>query len=155
MASSESGVDPNSVQSHISSSVPRYSYYYYPDSDAIIFAYTCPSGASIKERMVYASSRNNAYYLAVDNGLQVSKKVRGVFVIESFDTHLANRCNNSSRLLLRMRFRETDCMKRCIRHRTKDLVVDSPDLNALAGKCDIFIDSRIASPHYRIARTSQ
>ena len=85
MASSESGVDPNAVQSHISSSAPRYSYYHYPDSDAIIFAYTCPSGASIKERMVYASSRNNAYYLATDNGVKISKKVRGVlFVINRF-----------------------------------------------------------------------
>jgi len=35
--------------------------------------------------MVYASSRNNAYYLATDNGVKISKKVRGVlFVINRF-----------------------------------------------------------------------
>lgn len=146
MASSESGVDPNSVQSQISPSVPRYSYYHYPDSDAIIFAYTCPSGASIKERMVYASSRNNAYYLAVDNGLKISKKVRGVFVIVvSMDQLCLTGCNNSSRLLLRMRFRATDCTKRSIRHRTREPVVDLPDPNALAGKKRI---AKCETPHF-------
>lgn len=75
LAASETGVDANSVQGLISPSSPRYTFYHYPDSDAVIFMYTCPSGSSIKERMLYASSRNNALGIASEQGLKVSKKV--------------------------------------------------------------------------------
>lgn len=75
LVGSESGVDPNSVQSHISSSSPQYTYYHYPDSDAVIFIYTCPSGSKIKERMLFASSRNNALVIAGEQGLKIAKKV--------------------------------------------------------------------------------
>ncbi|KAL4968275.1 twinfilin [Aspergillus stella-maris] len=75
LASSESGVDANSVQNQISSTSPRYSFYHYPSSDAVIFIYTCPSGSSIKERMLYASSRMYALSVAEEQGLKVSKKI--------------------------------------------------------------------------------
>ncbi|KAI9375624.1 hypothetical protein BJX61DRAFT_531458 [Aspergillus egyptiacus] len=75
LAAAESGVDAESVQTHISSSSPRYTFYHYPDSDAVIFIYTCPSGSSIKERMLYASSRMYALQLAEEQGLKVSKKI--------------------------------------------------------------------------------
>ncbi|RAL14823.1 twinfilin [Aspergillus homomorphus CBS 101889] len=71
----ESGVDANSVQSHIPDSSPRYTFYHYPDSDAVIFIYTCPSGSSIRERMLYASSRMHALAMAEEQGLKVSKKI--------------------------------------------------------------------------------
>ncbi|KAL5336378.1 hypothetical protein BJX70DRAFT_283465 [Aspergillus crustosus] len=75
LAAAESGVDAESVQGHIPSSSPRYTFYHYPDSEAIIFIYTCPSGSSIKERMLYASSRMHALQVAEAQGLKVSKKI--------------------------------------------------------------------------------
>ncbi|OJJ88423.1 twinfilin [Aspergillus glaucus CBS 516.65] len=75
LVGSESSVDPNSVQSHISSSSPQYTYYHYPDSDAVIFIYTCPSGSKIKERMLFASSRNNALVIAGEQGLKIARKI--------------------------------------------------------------------------------
>ncbi|KAL2819246.1 hypothetical protein BJX63DRAFT_428892 [Aspergillus granulosus] len=75
LSAAESGVDANSVQSHIPASSPRYTFYHYPDSDAVIFIYTCPSGSSIKERMLYASSRMHGLQVAEEQGLKVSKKI--------------------------------------------------------------------------------
>ncbi|THC97827.1 hypothetical protein EYZ11_002680 [Aspergillus tanneri] len=54
LAAAESGVNANSVQKHISSSSPR---------------------SSIKERMLYASSRLYALQLAEDQGLKIMKKI--------------------------------------------------------------------------------
>lgn len=71
----ESSVDPDSVGSHVSTSSPRYAFYHYPESDVVIFIYTCPSGSSIKERMLYASSRANVIITAENQGLKISKKV--------------------------------------------------------------------------------
>ncbi|PKX99954.1 putative actin monomer binding protein [Aspergillus campestris IBT 28561] len=75
LAASEAGVDAGSVQSHISPSAPQYTFYHYPDSDVVIFVYTCPSGSSIKQRMLYASSRMSALHLAQQQGLNISKKI--------------------------------------------------------------------------------
>ncbi|KAL4883463.1 hypothetical protein BJY04DRAFT_25882 [Aspergillus karnatakaensis] len=75
LADAQSGIDAESVQRHISSSSPRYSFYHYPDSDVVIFIYTCPSGSSIKERMLYASSRMYALQVAEEQGLNISKKI--------------------------------------------------------------------------------
>ncbi|KGO45321.1 Actin-binding, cofilin/tropomyosin type [Penicillium expansum] len=75
LADSQSGVEANSVATHISSSSPRYSFYHYPGSDVIIFVYTCPTGSSIKERMVHASSRRNAIAAAEREGLKIEKKI--------------------------------------------------------------------------------
>ncbi|KAK9569981.1 Twinfilin-1, variant 2 [Aspergillus fumigatus] len=75
LAAAESGIDANSVQTHISSSSPRYTFYHYPETDTVFFIYTCPSGSSIKERMLYASSRMYALRVADEQGLKISKKV--------------------------------------------------------------------------------
>ncbi|RAK79631.1 twinfilin [Aspergillus fijiensis CBS 313.89] len=75
VAVAESGVEANAVQSHIPESSPRYTFYHYPDSDTVVFIYTCPSGSSIRERMLYASSRMHALALAEEQGLKVSKKI--------------------------------------------------------------------------------
>ncbi|KAJ5940314.1 hypothetical protein N7516_000482 [Penicillium verrucosum] len=75
LADSQSGVEANSIATHISSSSPRYSFYHYPGSDVVIFVYTCPTGSSIKERMLHASSRRNAITVAEQEGLKVEKKI--------------------------------------------------------------------------------
>ena len=75
LEASRPDVDASSVASLISSSSPRYTFYHYPGSDALIFIYTCPSTSSIKERMLYASSRRHAIDLAEKEGLKIRKKV--------------------------------------------------------------------------------
>jgi twinfilin-like protein len=75
LADKQSGVQPDSVASHISSTSPRYSFYHYPGSDVVVFIYTCPTGSSIKERMLHASSRRNAITVAEGEGLKITKKV--------------------------------------------------------------------------------
>ncbi|KAL6231947.1 hypothetical protein BDW75DRAFT_29984 [Aspergillus navahoensis] len=75
LSAAEAEVNAHSVQNHISTSSPRYTFYHYPDSDSVIFIYTCPSGSSIKERMLYASSRMYALQVAEEQGLKISKKI--------------------------------------------------------------------------------
>ncbi|KAF2456547.1 hypothetical protein BDY21DRAFT_347512 [Lineolata rhizophorae] len=68
----------------ISSAEPRYTFYKHvytpPESlspvSAVIFIYTCPSSSSIKERMLYASSRRGVLSLAeTESGVAVAKKL--------------------------------------------------------------------------------
>ncbi|KAL2856889.1 hypothetical protein BJX68DRAFT_263421 [Aspergillus pseudodeflectus] len=75
LSAAESGIDADSVQTLIPTSSPRYTFYHYPDSDAVIFIYTCPTGSSIKERMLYASSRMHGLQVAEEQGLKVLKKI--------------------------------------------------------------------------------
>lgn len=81
LAESESDVEASAVEKHISPSSPRYTFYHYPGSEAVFFIYTCPSGSSIKERMLYASSRSNVIGIAEEQGLRISKKVCTVAVV--------------------------------------------------------------------------
>ncbi|KAK2753246.1 Twinfilin-1 [Arachnomyces sp. PD_36] len=74
LIASQSNVSLDSVSSHISDSVPRYTFYR-PDSSSLIFAYSCPPTSSIKERMLYASCRRNIVVLAEGEGLEVSRKI--------------------------------------------------------------------------------
>jgi twinfilin-like protein len=76
LAMAESNITPAAVAGRIPESKPRYTFYHYPNSDALIFIYTCPSGSSIKERMLYASCRAGVVILATSQGLTVSQKVR-------------------------------------------------------------------------------
>jgi twinfilin-like protein len=82
LADSQSGVEPGSVATHISSSSPRYSFYHYPGSSVVVFVYTCPTGSSIKERMLHASSRRSAIAVAEGEGLKIEKKVCSLVVRE-------------------------------------------------------------------------
>ncbi|KAJ5813000.1 Actin-binding cofilin/tropomyosin type [Penicillium robsamsonii] len=75
LADSQTGVEASAVATHISSSSPRYSFYHYPGSDVVIFVYTCPSGSSIKERMLHATSRRVAVDIAEKEGLKIEKKI--------------------------------------------------------------------------------
>ncbi|EED22823.1 actin monomer binding protein, putative [Talaromyces stipitatus ATCC 10500] len=71
----ESNVSPSAVASHISDSSPRYTFYRYPGSTIVIFIYTCPSGSSIKEKMLYASTRRVAIQIGEAEGIQIDNKV--------------------------------------------------------------------------------
>ncbi|OQE27248.1 hypothetical protein PENSTE_c004G00573 [Penicillium steckii] len=75
LADNQSGVEAGAVATHISSTSPRYSFYHYPGSDVVVFVYTCPTGSSIKERMLHASSRRNAIAVAEGEGLKIEKKI--------------------------------------------------------------------------------
>ncbi|KAJ5584979.1 Actin-binding cofilin/tropomyosin type [Penicillium hispanicum] len=75
LADNQPDVEASSVASHISSSSPRYSFYHYPGSDVVVFVYTCPTGSSIKERMLHASSRRSAIAVAEGEGLKIEKKI--------------------------------------------------------------------------------
>lgn len=84
MASTTSNISPSSLPQIISATEPRYSFYRHSYTDpatsnpttAIIFIYTCPTAAKIKERMLYASSRHSASNLAERGvGLSITKKL--------------------------------------------------------------------------------
>ena len=66
----------------ISDEAPRYAFYRYRHSlegveqSPLVFIYTCPSGSKVRERMVYASSKEGLVAAArTDVGLDVVKKV--------------------------------------------------------------------------------
>lgn len=135
LADSQSGVEANSVATHISSSSPRYSFYHYPGSDVVIFVYTCPTGSSIKERMLHASSRRNAITVAEQEGLKIEKKVcvpvLWMTVIVSTVWMLTN---SRLRPLALTRSPVIGCKRKSPRHETRVLREDSPDLVAPVGK---------------------
>lgn len=74
----EAGTEPGGVVQHISGSAPRYSFFAY-DLGArgkVLFIYTCPGTSKIKERMLYAASKNSVISItAVEAGLTVEKKM--------------------------------------------------------------------------------
>jgi twinfilin-like protein len=86
LAGTDSNVSASSIASKISESSPRYSFYHYPGSDVVLFLYTCPSGSSIRERMLYASTRRGAIQLGEIEGVKVTKKVRRQSVSDKFMT---------------------------------------------------------------------
>ncbi|KAF2187499.1 twinfilin-1 [Zopfia rhizophila CBS 207.26] len=74
---SVSSTSPSSLAADIDSSEPRYSFYRHDDAESsVVFISTCPSGAKIKERMLYAASRSNVITLAQsEGGLKVAKRI--------------------------------------------------------------------------------
>ncbi|KAI4629598.1 uncharacterized protein J4E87_002784 [Alternaria ethzedia] len=74
---SSSSATPSTLSRAIDAKEPRYSFYRHDDAAAsIVFISTCPSGAKIRERMLYAASRGNVVSLAQnDGGLKVEKKI--------------------------------------------------------------------------------
>lgn len=76
--------DADGLAMAISSTEPRYSFFRYShqgesgtEQSPVVFIYTCPSGSKIKERMVYASTKQS--FLAAmtsEIGIQIAKKVR-------------------------------------------------------------------------------
>lgn len=78
--------DADGLTAAISSTEPRYSFFRYPHQvegseqspspSPIVFIYTCPPASKIKERMVYASTKQG--FLAAmtsDLGIEIAKKV--------------------------------------------------------------------------------
>ncbi|KAF2852594.1 actin monomer binding protein-like protein [Plenodomus tracheiphilus IPT5] len=74
---SSSTTTPSSLASAIDPKEPRYAFYRHDDAaSSIVFISTCPSGAKIRERMIYAASRGNVVSLAqTEGGLKVVKKL--------------------------------------------------------------------------------
>ena len=77
-----SDTDADGLASAISNTEPRYSVFRYShqvegsEQTPTVFIYTCPSGSKIKERMVYASTKQS--FLAAmssEIGLPIAKKV--------------------------------------------------------------------------------
>lgn len=75
LLNSATGVSPGQVPGKIPSDRPTYSFYHYPGTETIIFMYTCPGTSKVKERMVYASSRNGVIEVAKGEGVVVSKRL--------------------------------------------------------------------------------
>ncbi|EDU42339.1 actin monomer binding protein [Pyrenophora tritici-repentis] len=74
---STSSATPSTLAAAMDTKEPRYAFYRHDDADAsIVFISTCPSGAKIRERMIYAASRGNVVSLAQNEaGLKVVKKL--------------------------------------------------------------------------------
>jgi twinfilin len=74
---SSSSATPSSLSSEIDKTEPRFTFYRHDDPGAsIVFISTCPSGAKIKARMLYAASRSNVISLAQsEGGLKVAKRI--------------------------------------------------------------------------------
>ena len=77
-----SNTDPDGLASTISNTEPRYSLFRYShqvegsEQAPIVFIYICPSGSKIKERMVYASTKQSFLAaLGSEIGIQIAKKV--------------------------------------------------------------------------------
>ena len=77
-----SNTDADGLASSISNTEPRYSFFRYSqhtegsEQSPIVFIYTCPSGSKIKERMVYASTKQGFLAsMSSDMGLEIAKKV--------------------------------------------------------------------------------
>lgn len=80
-----SSTDADGLASAISNTEPRYSFFRYShrlegtEQSPIVFIYTCPSGSKIKERMVYASTKQGFLAsMSSEMGVEVAKKVSKV-----------------------------------------------------------------------------
>ncbi|KAJ5953321.1 hypothetical protein N7454_000217 [Penicillium verhagenii] len=78
LVDAKAGVDAGSVATHIDSTSPRYAFYQYPGSESVVFVYTCPSGSSIKERMLNASSRRTVITVADQQCLRGTKALKKI-----------------------------------------------------------------------------
>lgn len=64
------------LTSSIPSSNPAFTFFRLPESDKVVYIYTCPSSSPVKERMLYASSSRSIYnWATTEGGLNVVKKV--------------------------------------------------------------------------------
>lgn len=75
--------DADDLSQAITEDEPRFSLYRYGHEfegqhlSPIVFVYTCPNGAKVRERMVYAAARASVIaYANYEAGLRVEKKVR-------------------------------------------------------------------------------
>ena len=71
-------VSPAEVSRRIPGDRPSYSFYRHPQAaaeDAVLFIYVCPGSSKVKERMLYASSRNGVLEIAKGEGVVVGKRL--------------------------------------------------------------------------------
>ncbi|KAI8942245.1 hypothetical protein NX059_000326 [Plenodomus lindquistii] len=68
---------PSTLSSALDPKEPGYAFYRHNDAaQSIVFISTCPSGAKIRDRMIYAASRGNVVSFAQgEGGLKVAKKL--------------------------------------------------------------------------------
>lgn len=81
----ESNITPSALGRLIPEEKPQYTFYRYPNSDALLFIYTCPPNTPIKDRMIHATSRRAVQTLAEQNGVKVSRTVRHSLQNTPFD----------------------------------------------------------------------
>ncbi len=79
---SSTSTSARTLSTTISSTEPRYSFLRYThnfegeEQTPIVFIYTCPSGSKIKERMIYASTKEGFISgVSSDIGIEVAKKI--------------------------------------------------------------------------------
>jgi twinfilin-like protein len=78
LVGAEAGVAAGQLAGRIDAAAPRYSLYGYAygGEQKVLFVYTCPGAAKVRDRMLYASCRRSAEVLAeADAGLVLAKKV--------------------------------------------------------------------------------
>ena len=71
-------VRPEEVSGRIPGDRPSYSFYRHPQAaaeDPVLFIYVCPGSSKVKERMLYASSRNGVLEIAKGEGVVVGKRI--------------------------------------------------------------------------------
>ena len=71
-------ISPEEVSRTIPSDKPSYSFYRHPQAssdDGALFIYVCPGSSKVKERMLYASSRNGVLEVARGEGVVVGKRL--------------------------------------------------------------------------------
>ena len=71
-------VTPEEVRRTIPSDSPSYSFYRHPQAaqeDPALFIYVCPGSSKVKERMLYASSRNGVLEIAKGEGVVVGTRL--------------------------------------------------------------------------------
>ena len=91
-----STIDAGGLGSAISDTEPRYAFFRYnyvfngAEQLPTVFIYTCPSGSKIKERMVYASTKQGFLTAASSElGIEIAKKV-GILLLQNRWSALAN-----------------------------------------------------------------
>ncbi|RMD40720.1 hypothetical protein DV735_g4413, partial [Chaetothyriales sp. CBS 134920] len=68
---------PAQVQANVPTDRPSYNFYWHPEAEAgaLLFIYVCPGVSKVRERMMYASSRNGVIETAKAEGLAIAKRL--------------------------------------------------------------------------------
>jgi twinfilin len=69
----EAGVED--VAKSIPSDRPTYSFYRHAGGEQALFLYVCPGASKVKERMLYAASRQGVLAIAAEQGVKVMKRL--------------------------------------------------------------------------------
>lgn len=75
LLSSQGNVQASQVNERIPAERPSYTFFHFPGTETVVFIYCCPGSSKVKERMMYASSRNGVIEIAKGEGIAVSKRL--------------------------------------------------------------------------------